>query len=104
MKETNDHKDYIEVTVEFLSSLKEGIGLKDRKVKVQLTKPYTLQHLIEVLEKLYPKLQNKIKDSNKLLPYLLIAVNGYEVMPGTLDKKELSTGDEIMISYLGVGG
>jgi len=98
------NKDYVDVTVEFLFGLEEGLPLKNRKTNVKIDKPFTVRHLIGVLEKRYPKLKDKIREEGNYVPYLMIVVNGREILPATADNRELSEGDKVVLMYIGVGG
>ena len=81
-----------------------GTDLRDRNIHVALHEPFTVRHLIETLEHQFPKLKGKIKDSNDYLPYLMIVVNGYEILPVSEDNRKLEEGDKISLMYLDVGG
>ena len=103
--EMKGKKDYREVTVECLiDDIVEGFDLKERRIEVKLHEPFTVRHLIEVLEKQYPKLKGKIKDNETYLPYVMIVVNGYELLPVSEDDRRLEDGNTVSLMYVSVGG
>ncbi|MDK2823595.1 MAG: sulfur-carrier protein [Clostridia bacterium] len=100
----HSNQSYIEVNVKFLFGLEKGLPLKNRQTNIKISQPFTVQHLIEVLEKMYPKLKENIRYKGEFVPYLNIVVNGCEILPIQARNKELREGDQIVLMYVGVGG
>jgi hypothetical protein len=97
---------YREVKVECLiNDIVENVKQHDRNVIIKLMEPFTVHHLIEILEIKFPKLKKRIKNrEGQYYSYVVIVINGREIVPMTENFKELNTGDEISLMYLCVGG
>ncbi|KJS22406.1 MAG: hypothetical protein VR72_06125 [Clostridiaceae bacterium BRH_c20a] len=100
----NNNKIQIEVNVKFLFGLEQGLPIENRQVTVKLSEQYTVKHLIEVLENMYPRLKENIRYGGNFVSYLNIVVNGCEVLPIHAGNREITTGDQVVLMYVGVGG
>ena len=98
----------LNIKVKFFSelcfNLKENIE-PNETIIVKLSYPFTIAHLIEILEIQFPSLSSVIRDSNSnYVNYLGIVVNGRDFCHISNFKRILKDNDQVTFMYLGVGG
>jgi len=98
----------LNIKVKFFSeicfNLKADIK-QNKSITIELFYPFTIVHLINVLEIRFPSLSSVIRNSNGgYANYLGIVLNGRDFCHVSNFNRTLKDNDEVTFMYLGVGG